>query len=343
MGAQFVGLGVNSGPPKMPTSPSGWPVGSFATYSEACRAVNYLAHSDVPLTDVTIVGVKVMLVERVLDRTGRAGLVRLRRSGWMALLAEPLRGPIVFWLCCICAGLLTATHHISTAQTVAAAAGAVGGAGAAALSYLWVKPRHRRWRSASHLVANRYDVLTPPNHAAWGRHVLSRQARRQPSRRDVRRPRRGHQRGSDERGSSATTHRDGDARECRGVARHTADDVGMNARTGTGPEWAGKFESWRWGSPTNPRLVPLTVPTHTHSVLRRERQMLVFKPPTPPTPHQTRGAAARRTPPERLPYGVYPVVADMTPRSRPAPPKPPTGHPPPACGDTCAAARRTGA
>src|SRR5918995_3344680 len=48
------------------TSPR--PVGSYATYTEAQRAVDYLADRDFPVGDVTIVGVDLMLVERVIGR-----------------------------------------------------------------------------------------------------------------------------------------------------------------------------------------------------------------------------------------------------------------------------------
>ena len=36
------------GLPNLPTPPTGWPVGSYATYEEAQRAVDYLADSRLP-------------------------------------------------------------------------------------------------------------------------------------------------------------------------------------------------------------------------------------------------------------------------------------------------------
>ena len=50
--------------PGLPTLPSGWPIGSYASYEEAQRAVDHLADSDFPVADLTIVGVEPMLVER---------------------------------------------------------------------------------------------------------------------------------------------------------------------------------------------------------------------------------------------------------------------------------------
>lgn len=40
----------------LPTPPTGWPIGSYATYAEAQRAVDYLADNDFPEQGVTIVG-----------------------------------------------------------------------------------------------------------------------------------------------------------------------------------------------------------------------------------------------------------------------------------------------
>jgi len=52
----------------LPTLPSGWPIGSYDTYEQAQRAVDYLADNEFPVQDVTIVGLEPMLVERVDSR-----------------------------------------------------------------------------------------------------------------------------------------------------------------------------------------------------------------------------------------------------------------------------------
>src|ERR1051325_6863053 len=59
---------TNQSLPKVPTPPSGSPIASYATYAEAHRAVEHLATSDFPVQEVTIVGVDLMLVERVIGR-----------------------------------------------------------------------------------------------------------------------------------------------------------------------------------------------------------------------------------------------------------------------------------
>src|SRR5215217_434767 len=53
---------------QLPTPPTGWPIGSYNTYSEAQQAVDYLADNQFAVRDVTIVGVDLMLVERVIGR-----------------------------------------------------------------------------------------------------------------------------------------------------------------------------------------------------------------------------------------------------------------------------------
>jgi hypothetical protein len=56
------------GPLGLPTPPKGWPVGSYPTYAEAQKAVDYLSDNQFPVQQVTIVGVDLMQVERVIGR-----------------------------------------------------------------------------------------------------------------------------------------------------------------------------------------------------------------------------------------------------------------------------------
>ncbi|MCV7174725.1 general stress protein, partial [Mycolicibacterium sphagni] len=56
------------GPINLPTPPKGWPIGSYPTYAEAQRAVDYLSDQEFPVQQVTIVGVDLMQVERVTGR-----------------------------------------------------------------------------------------------------------------------------------------------------------------------------------------------------------------------------------------------------------------------------------
>src|SRR5258708_8194078 len=56
------------GPAALPTPHKGWPIGSYPTYAEAQRAVDYLSDQQFPVQQVTIVGVDLMQVERVTGR-----------------------------------------------------------------------------------------------------------------------------------------------------------------------------------------------------------------------------------------------------------------------------------
>src|SRR5699024_9208922 len=52
-----------------PEPPEGWPVGSFPTYAQAQAAVDELSdRNEFPVSDLTIVGVDLMQVERVVGR-----------------------------------------------------------------------------------------------------------------------------------------------------------------------------------------------------------------------------------------------------------------------------------
>ena len=75
-------------PSSMPTPPTGWPIGSYGTYEEAQRAVDHLAGSDFPVREVTIVGVDLMLVERVTGKLtwGKVLAGGAASGAWIGLL-----------------------------------------------------------------------------------------------------------------------------------------------------------------------------------------------------------------------------------------------------------------
>lgn len=90
------------GVPALPTPPKGWPVGSYPTYAEAQRAVDYLSEQQFPVQQVTIVGVDLMQVERVTGRLtwpkvlGGGVLVApgwACSSGWCSGSSVPIHGP----------------------------------------------------------------------------------------------------------------------------------------------------------------------------------------------------------------------------------------------------------
>jgi hypothetical protein len=147
--------------PSLPTMPNGWPIGSYDTYEEAQRAVDYLADSKFPVQAVTIVGVEPMLVERVAGRLswGRVLGTGAASGAWFGLFVGLLLsmftagfawGPILV-------GLVT---------------GVVFGVGFAAMNYGATRGR-RDFVSHSQIVARRYDVLCQPQQAEVARNLLA--------------------------------------------------------------------------------------------------------------------------------------------------------------------------
>jgi hypothetical protein len=156
---------ANQGLPKVPTPPTGWPIGSYETYAEAHRAVQYLATNDFPVQEVTIVGVDLMLVERVIGRLS-----------WPKVLTTGALSGAWFGLF---VGLLLGFFSQQTSSfapiLVGLVAGVVFGLVFAAVGYASTKGG-REIASASQLVAGRYDVLAQPRNAERGRDLLAKLA-----------------------------------------------------------------------------------------------------------------------------------------------------------------------
>jgi hypothetical protein len=153
------------GLPNTPTPPTGWPVGSYATYAEAQRAVDHLADRDFPVADVTIVGVDLMLVERVIGRLtwGRVLLSGAASGAWFGLFVGLLLS------------LFSAGTNAFGPILVGLASGVLFGAVFAAVGYGATRGR-RDFTSASQMVAGRYDVLCQPRNAEKARELLAKLA-----------------------------------------------------------------------------------------------------------------------------------------------------------------------
>jgi hypothetical protein len=137
-------------------------VGSYATYAEAQQAVDYLADNDFPVSDVTIVGVDLMLVERVIGRLtwGRVLGTGAASGVWMGLFV----------------GALLAYFERNTgALVVGVVAGVLFSLVFAALGYA-VQRGRRDFTSSSQLVAGRYDVLSHPRNAERAKEMLAKLA-----------------------------------------------------------------------------------------------------------------------------------------------------------------------
>lgn len=148
--------------PGLPTPPTGWPVGQYGTYAEAQRVVDHLADNDFPVGEVTIVGVDLMLVERVI-----------RRLTWGRVLgAGALSGA---WFGLFVGVLLSLFNQQGSAIgpiLVGLVTGVVFGVVFAAAGYASSRGR-RDFDSASQLVAGRYDVLCQPRHAEQARDMIA--------------------------------------------------------------------------------------------------------------------------------------------------------------------------
>jgi hypothetical protein len=152
--------------PQLPTLPTGWPIGSYASYEEAQRAVDHLADADFPVTDLTIVGVEPMLVERVAGKLswGRVLGNAAMSGAWFGLFVG-----ILLSLFGTGAGFLPIL--------IGLVAGVAFSMVFAAVSYGATRGR-RDFVSHSQLVARRYDVLSQPRNAERGRELLANMAAR---------------------------------------------------------------------------------------------------------------------------------------------------------------------
>lgn len=140
------------GVPALPTPPKGWPVGSYPTYAEAQRAVDYLSEQQFPVQQVTIVGVDLMQVERV---TGRLTWPKVLGGGvlsgaWLGLFIGLVLG---FF-----------SPNPWSALVTGLVAGVFFGLITSAVPYAMARGT-RDFSSTMQLVAGRYDVLCDPQNA----------------------------------------------------------------------------------------------------------------------------------------------------------------------------------
>ena len=144
-----------------PCSPKGWPIGSYPTYAEAQRAVDYLSDQQFPVQQVTIVGVDLMQVERV---TGRLTWPKVLGGGvitgaWLGIFIG------------LVLGLITANTW--GALLTGVIAGVFFGLITSAVPYAMARGT-RDFSSTMQLVAGRYDVLCDPQNAEKARDLLAR-------------------------------------------------------------------------------------------------------------------------------------------------------------------------
>lgn len=154
----------NRGRQGLPTPPSGWPVGSYPTYAEAQRAVDYLADNQFPVQNVTIVGVDLMQVERVLYRLNWGKVIGggVVSGAWLGLFLGLLLS-------------LFTTNGMAGPLLVGLVGGIIFGVISTTIPYAATRGQ-RDFASTMQLVAGRYDVLCDPKTAEQARDMLARLA-----------------------------------------------------------------------------------------------------------------------------------------------------------------------
>jgi hypothetical protein len=138
-------------------------VGSYESYQQAQRAVDFLSDQKFPVENVTIVGSDLRMVERVTGRLswGRAIGAGAASGAWFGLFVGLLLGIFATdggdWVASVLTGLLI---------------GLVFGAVFGAVGYAATRGQ-RDFTSVSQVVASRYDVLCNPQVAEQARAELA--------------------------------------------------------------------------------------------------------------------------------------------------------------------------
>jgi hypothetical protein len=153
---------------RMPTPPTGVPVGSYETYEAAQRAVDFLSDEQFPVQHVTIVGNGLRMVERVTgrwDRNRAAGTGAAGGAWWGLFLGLMLS---------LFSDETSSSFLVLLAATIA---GGVFGAVFGMIGYS-MTGGHRDFRSQSSVVATTYDLLCQYQHADQARVLLEKLAMR---------------------------------------------------------------------------------------------------------------------------------------------------------------------
>ncbi|MGN6524576.1 MAG: general stress protein [Actinomycetes bacterium] len=155
--------GFGRSAPGLPLPPTGLPVGSYDTYEQAQRAVDFLSDEKFAVENVTIVGSDLQLVERV---TGRLSYPRAAGSG---AAAGAWWGLFVGVLLSFFGGGSTGFGVILLSLVYGAVFGVIFGV----IGYSLTGGR-RDFTSRTQVVARRYDVLCQHQQAELARELLAR-------------------------------------------------------------------------------------------------------------------------------------------------------------------------
>lgn len=154
-------VGSSRRPLGLPTPPKGWPVGSYPTYAEAQKAVDYLSDNQFPVQQVTIVGVDLMQVERVIGRLSWGKVIGggILSGAWLGVFIGLLLGLF--------------SNNLGQSLAIGVLAGVIFGLITSSIPYAMAKGT-RDFSSTMQLVAGRYDVLCDPQNAEKARDMLGR-------------------------------------------------------------------------------------------------------------------------------------------------------------------------
>jgi len=153
---------TTQGMPSMDPRPTGLTIGTYDTYREAQRAVDYLSDEKFPVEHTTIVGNNLRQVEKITGRLtwGRAITAGLASGAWFGLFVGILLGifaPDGGWLAALLTGLVL---------------GGLFGMAFGALGYGQLRGA-RDFTSRTSVVATTYDVLCDFKYAEEARNHLA--------------------------------------------------------------------------------------------------------------------------------------------------------------------------
>jgi hypothetical protein len=156
---------TTQGMPSMDPRPTGLTIGTYETYREAQRAVDYLSDEKFPVEHTTIVGNNLRQVEKITGRLtwGRAITAGLASGAWFGLFVGILLGifaPDGGWLAALLTGLVL---------------GGLFGMAFGALGYGQLRGA-RDFTSRTSVVATTYDVLCDFKYAEEARNHLAKLA-----------------------------------------------------------------------------------------------------------------------------------------------------------------------
>ncbi|HEU4948472.1 MAG TPA: phage holin family protein [Kribbella sp.] len=156
---------TTQGMPSMDPRPTGLTIGTYDTYLEAQRAVDYLSDEKFPVEHTTIVGNNLRQVEKITGRLtwGRAIAAGLASGAWFGLFVGVLLGifaPKGGWLTALLTGLVL---------------GALFGMTFGAIGYGQLRGR-RDFTSRTSVVATTYEVLCDYKFAEEARNHLAKLA-----------------------------------------------------------------------------------------------------------------------------------------------------------------------